>query len=93
MILETQLEDLELELRTVRREKRRHFVWALTGISPAAFLPAVGLVLVESYGLFLILLFLVSFSQVFLGIKASGKEARLERAIEEIRQGEAPALR
>jgi hypothetical protein len=88
VIIQAEIEDLEREVRAARRKERWHFVWALTGISPAALIPGVGLFLDESFDLFILLLVLVSFSQFYLGTKAAGKVARLKRALNGLREKE-----
>lgn len=86
ILLQSEIEDLEQELRAVSRKERWHFVWALIGISPAALIPAIGLFREESYGLVILLVFLVMISQFYLGIKAAGKAARLKKALEDLRE-------
>jgi hypothetical protein len=90
-IIQAEVEDLERELRAVRKKERWHFVWALTGVSPAALIPAMGLVVRGNYGLVVPFLLLVTFSQLYLGVKAAGKAARLKRALEDLREEEESA--
>jgi hypothetical protein len=90
-IIQAEVEDLERELRAVRKKERWHFVWALTGVSPAALIPAMGLVLRGNYGLVVPFVLLVTISQFYLGVKAAGKAARLERALEDLREEEQSA--
>ena len=85
MLIEHEVEDLERELRAVRKKERRHFVWALTGISPAALIPMFGLFLTDSFGLVVLLVILVPISQLYLGVRASGKASRLKKSLEEVR--------
>ena len=85
MLIEYEVEDLERELRAVRKKERKHFIWALTGISPAALIPMFGLFLTDSYGLLILLALLVPFSQLYMGVKASGKASRLKKSLEELR--------
>ena len=87
-IIQAEVEDLERELRAVRKKERWHFVWALTGLSPAALIPAIGLFREGSFGLVVLLALLVTVSQFFLGVKATGKAARLKKALEELREKE-----
>jgi hypothetical protein len=84
LIVRAEIDDLERELRAVRRKERWHFVWALTGISPAALLPVIGLFREESFGLIVLLSFAVTISQFYLGVKALGKATRLKRSLEEL---------
>ena len=88
ILLQSEIEDLERELRAVRRKERWHFVWALIGISPAALIPAIGLFREGSFGLVVLLALLVTISQLYLGVKASGKAARLKKALEGLRERE-----
>jgi hypothetical protein len=90
-IVQAEVEDLERELRAVRKEERWHFVWALTGMSPAALIPAIGLFLDGYYGLVVPFVLLVTISQFYLGVKAAGKAARLKRALEDLREEEQSA--
>lgn len=85
ILLQSQIEELERELRAARKKGRRHFVWALVGVSPAALIPAIGLFREGSFGLLVLLALLVTTSQFLLGINASGKAARLEKALESLR--------
>ena len=82
-IVQAEVDDLERELRTVRKKERWHFVWALTGMSPAVLIPAIGLFLDGYYGLVVPFVLLVTISQFYLGVKAAGKAARLKRALED----------
>ena len=88
IILQAEVEDLERELRAVRRKERWHFVWALTGMSPAALIPAMGLFLDGNYGLVVPFVLLVTISQFYLGVKAAGKASRLKKALEDLREME-----
>jgi hypothetical protein len=90
-IIQAEEEDLERALRAVRKKERWHFVWALTGVSPAALIPAMGLFLHGNYGLVVPFLVLVAISQFYLGVKAAGKAARLKRALEDLREEEQSA--
>ena len=72
----------------MRKKERWHFVWALTGVSPAALIFALGLVLHGNYGLVIPLFLLVAISQFYLGAKAAGKAASLKRALEDLREND-----
>ena len=87
-LLRAKVDDLEEELRVVRKKVRRHFTWALVGISPAAILPVIGLFLEGSFGLVVILVIVVTFTQLFQGVMAGTKAARLKEALERLRRGE-----
>ncbi len=86
ILLQSEIEDLERELRAVRRKERWHFVWAFVGISPAALIPAIGLFREGSFGLVVLLALLVTISQLYLGVKAIGKAARLKKALASLRE-------
>jgi hypothetical protein len=90
-IFQAEVEDLERELRAVRKKERWHFVWALTGVSPAALIPAMGLVLRGNFGLVVPFVLLVTISQFYLGVKAAGKAARLKKALRDLREAEQSA--
>ena len=90
-IVQAEVEDLERELRAVRKKRRWHFVWALTGISPAALILAMGLFLDGYFGLVVPVVVLGTILQFYLGVKASGKAARLKRALEALREGQQSA--
>jgi hypothetical protein len=85
MLIEYEVEDLERELRAVQKKERKHFIWALTGISPAALIPMIGLFLTDSFGLLVLLALLVPISQFYLGVKASGEASRLKKSLEDLR--------
>ena len=87
-LVQADVEDLERELRAVRKKERWHFVWALTGMSPVAFIPAIGLFREGRFGLVVLLALLVTISQFYLGVRASGKAARLKKALEDLRENE-----
>ncbi|MGD2122673.1 MAG: hypothetical protein PVJ76_13055 [Gemmatimonadota bacterium] len=87
-VIQAQVEDLERELRAVKKKERWHFAWALTGVSPVALIFAVGLFLHGNYGLVIPVVLLVAFWQFFLGVKAAGEAARLKRALEDLRHEE-----
>lgn len=90
VVLQAEIEDLERELRAVRKKERWHFIWALIGTSPGALIPVIGLSMEGSHALAVLLSLVVMGSQFLLGVKASGKAARLERALEGLRGEEPP---
>jgi hypothetical protein len=90
ILLQSEIEDLERELRVVRKKERWHFAWALFGTSPAALIPAIGLSWEGSYGLVVLLSLMVTISQLLLGVRATGKATRLEKALESLRREESP---
>ena len=87
-IVQAEVDELERELRAVRKKERWHFVWALTGMSPAALIPAIGLFLDGYYALVVPFVLLVTISQFYLGVKAAGKASRLKKALEDLREME-----
>lgn len=88
ILIGSEVEDLEQELRAVQRKQRRHFVWALTGISPAALIPMIGLFRSGSFGPLILLALLVSVSQIFQVGKAARKANRLKRALKNLQEVE-----
>jgi len=87
-IIASEVSDLEQELRVVRRKARWHFVWIVLGISPAAIIPALGLIREGSRGLLALLAVLVTISQGYAGAKASKKAGELEATLKELKAGE-----
>lgn len=79
---------MEKELRGVRRKANWHFVWTLIGISPAAVIPALGLIQEGSRGLLVLLGVLVTISQGYLGAKASRRAGDLEARLQELKEGQ-----
>ena len=81
--LATQLEREELEhkVRLAHRKERRHLLWAVLGITPAAFIPALGLLREGRMGLLVLLMILVTGSQVVSWIRASREAGRLEKKL------------
>jgi len=88
VLIESEVEDLEQELRAVQRKVRRHFVWTFLGLSPAALIPAIGLFREGSFGLLILLVVLVTISQGYLGGKAARKASRLKKALNRRREEE-----
>ena len=87
-LVQSELEDLKRELRVVQKTERWHFVWAMTGISPAALIPMIGLFHEGSFGVLLLLAVLVTISQFYLGGKAATRAHRLTQAIDRLREKE-----
>ena len=87
-LVQSEVEDLKRELRVVQRKERWHFVWAMTGISPAALIPMIGLFHEGSFGVLLLLAILVTISQFYLGGKAATRAHRLKQAIHRLREKE-----
>ena len=85
-LIESEIEDVVRELRAAQRKSRRHFLWALLGVSPAALLPAIGLLLEGSEGLLVLLIVLVGFSQLFLGVREASKINDLKKALRRLRE-------
>ena len=83
-------EDLEQKLLAVRKKKNRHLLWAVLGISPAAIIPAIGL-LVEGQGvLLMVLLVLVFLGQVYGWTKTSFEARKLDKELLELSGGANP---
>jgi aminoglycoside 6'-N-acetyltransferase len=75
-------EELEQQVHLARRKERRHLLWMVLGISPAAVIPALGLLREGSMGLLLLLVVLVTVSQIVSWTRASREAGRLERRLE-----------
>ena len=86
VVAHLELEDMELTLQKVHRKEKRHLLWMVLGISPAAVLPALGLLREGSLGLLVILGVLVTFTQWYSWTKASKEAERLEKAIRQLRE-------
>jgi len=86
-IIASEVKDLEQELAVARRKANWHFVWTVLGVSPAAMIPALGLIREGSMGLLVLLAVLVTISQGYLGAKASRKAGDLEATLERLREG------
>ena len=84
-LIESEVRDLERELRVLRRKANWHFVWTVLGLSPAALIPALGLLREGSFGLLFLLGVLVMVSQGYLGGKAARRAERVEKALENLR--------
>jgi hypothetical protein len=70
LALRSEVLDLEKALDARRRATHRHFFWAVLGLSPAAFLPMVGLLRGGGLVLAVVLGALVSVVEVIRGIGA-----------------------
>jgi hypothetical protein len=86
VVARLELEDMERRLQAVRRKERRHLLWMVLGVSPAAILPALGLLREGNLGLLVLLGVLVTFSQWYSWTKASNEAERLEKAILRLRE-------
>jgi hypothetical protein len=69
LALRSKVQDLEEALEARRRATHRHFLWAVLGLSPAAFLPMVGILRGGSLVLALVLGVLVSSVEVVRGMR------------------------
>ena len=88
ILVQSEVEDLKRELRAVQRKERWHFEWAMTGISPAALIPLIGLFHEGSFGVLLLLAILLTIFQFYLGGKAATRAHRLKREINRVRDKE-----
>ena len=88
LLIASEIENLERELRVVRRKANWHFLWTVLGVSPAAIIPALGLMREGSVGLLVLLAVLVTISQGYLGAKASRKAGHLEAALKTLKKEE-----
>ena len=78
---ETERADLEHALTKAQGRKSRHALWVLLGISPAAMIPALGLILEGSIALVVVLLVLVSVVEAVRWFQAAAVVSRLEQAL------------
>jgi methyltransferase (TIGR00027 family) len=86
LIRRLELEDLEHRLDTVHRKEKRHLTWLVLGLSPAAAIPALGLLLEGRTGLLLLLLVLVAVSQLVSWNIAAREAERLENELHRLRE-------
>ena len=80
-MVQGEIEDVMEDLRAMRKKKRRHAVWAFLGFSPAAVLPAAGLLLEGSMGLVILLSGLVTVTQGYGWAKSLKREEELEESL------------
>jgi hypothetical protein len=81
LVRQTEIREAAERVEAVRKKKRRHGLWALLGISPAAMLPAIGLLLEGSLGLLVLLGFLVTGTQGYAWMKSMKEEEEAEEAL------------
>ena len=79
--VEVRRTDLERQLEALRKKGRRHLTWALLGISPAAIIPASGLLAEGSTGLFFLLSGLVVVTQGFAWARSNREAAGVEKEL------------
>ena len=81
-VTSSDLEDARGALADAEKRAGRHLLWAANGLSPAALVPFVGLLLEGSVGLVVVLLFLVFLIESWLYLRATS-EAQRQRAVVE----------
>lgn len=81
-------EELESRHRSAIRREKRHLFWMVLGISPAAVIPALGLLREGSLGLLVLLGVLVTVSQWASWTKASREAESLEQRLKRLPRGE-----
>lgn len=74
-------EDLERELQLALRKEKWHLIWMTLGISPAAVIPALGLLREGSFGLLILLGVLVTASQWVSWTRTSRKAEAIEEKL------------
>ena len=84
LVSRLELADLEQKLDTVHRREKRHLLWMVLGLSPAAALPAVGLLLEGSSDLLLLLIVLVSVFHTVSWNKAAREAERMEKELDRL---------
>ena len=82
-----EIEELEERLLVVHRKEKRHLLWMVLGISPAATLPFLGLLVQGKIGLLFLLSALVAVSQAYSWTRASREAERLEKIHRELMEG------
>lgn len=85
-LVQAREEELLDDLMSVRKKKRRHALWALLGLSPAAVIPAAGLFMEGSFGLFVLLCVLVTATQLIGWTTSLKREEELEEALLRLRE-------
>ncbi len=85
-LVEVGIQEVLEDLVAVRKKKRRHALWAILGLSPAALLPAVGLLMEGSLGLLIILGVLVTGTQIYGWSKSLKREEELEESLRRLRE-------
>lgn len=83
-VLRAERDDLVERLAAARKEERRHLIWCVLGMSPAALVPFLGLALEGNVALMALLCALVVLVEGWRGVR-SGREARqLELALADL---------
>lgn len=77
-------EDLEQKLALVEKKKSRHLLWLILGISPAAVIPAAGLLAGGEMALLVLLIVLVFIGQVYGLVKRSMEASDLKKELLEL---------
>ncbi|NNM05305.1 MAG: hypothetical protein HKO65_09395 [Gemmatimonadetes bacterium] len=80
-IIQAEIDDVSRSLELVRKKKGRHALWALLGISPAAVIPAIGLMMEGSETLLVVLVLLVTITQGYGWAKNRVKEKEFEETL------------
>ena len=83
-------EDLERRLLAVRKKKNRHLLWAVLGLSPAALIPAIGLLVEGEMGLLMVLVVLVFLGQLYGLAKTSSEARKLEKELLQLSEAANP---
>lgn len=76
-------EDLSQEITGLRKKAKRHLQWSLLGVSPAALLPALGLMGEGSTTFLILLVVLVTLTQGYLWHRARHEADQLENRLRE----------
>jgi len=87
-IIAAEVSDLEREIKVARRKATWHRIWVVLGLSPAAMIPAIGLMREGSTELLFLLAVLVTISQAYLGAKAAKKAGELEARLKELMEAD-----
>jgi hypothetical protein len=85
-LMQSERGELRQELTDVRRKARRHGLWAVLGFSPAAIIPAIGLMSEGSLGILVALSAAVSLSESYLWHRNKREANRLEQSLDALVQ-------
>lgn len=83
-----EVDEMERRFETAQRKEKKHLLWMVLGLSPAAAIPALGLFLEGSSGLLLLLLGLVAVTQAVSWNRAAREAERLEAELRRFRDEE-----
>lgn len=86
-IASADLTDALRELDDAQRRSKRHLMWALLGLSPAALIPFMGLLAEGSFGLIVVLVVLVLLVEGWRYVRAEKEASRLRAVVKLLEVG------